>query len=105
VRERRREIGVLRALGFDPAAVRRAFIVESGFVALEGILTGTVLAVVTTWRLTSNADFGASLHYDVPWAALLILIVTTIIASLIATAAPAQQASRIKPAVALRIAD
>jgi putative ABC transport system permease protein len=105
VRERRREIGVLRALGFDPASVRRAFLVESGFVAFEGIITGTLLAVVTTWRLTSNADFGATLKYDVPWVALGTLIVATIVASLMATAAPAQQASRIKPAVALRIAD
>jgi putative ABC transport system permease protein len=105
VRERRREVGVLRALGFEPAAVRRAFVVESAFVAVEGILTGTLLAVVTTWRLAGNADFGATLHYRVPVAALALLVVATIVASLVATAAPAQQASKIRPAVALRIAD
>lgn len=105
VRERRREVGVLRALGFDPAAVRRAFLVESGFVALEGILTGTVLAVVTTWRLAGNAEFGATMQFKVPWASLGLLVLLTIIASLLATATPAQQASRIRPAVALRIAD
>ena len=105
VRERRREVGVLRALGFDPAAVRRAFIVESAFVALEGILTGTALAIVTTWRLTSNADFGATMTFKVPWGSLGLLVLFTIVASLLATAAPAQQAARIRPAVALRIAD
>jgi len=105
VRERRREVGVLRSLGFDPAAVRRAFLVESAFVALEGILTGTVLAVVTTWRLSANADFGATMQFHVPWTSLALLVLLTIVASLIATATPAQQASRIRPAVALRIAD
>jgi putative ABC transport system permease protein len=105
VRERRREIGVLRALGFDPAAVRRAFLVESGFVAMEGILTGTVLAVVTTWRLAANADFGATMVFTVPWGSLVLLVLATIVASLLATATPAQQAARIKPAIALRIAD
>jgi len=105
VRERRREVGVLRALGFDARAVRRAFVVESAFVAVEGILTGTVLAVVTTWRLASNVDFGATLKYDVPFVSLSLLVLATIAASLLATAAPAQQASRIRPAVALRIAD
>jgi ABC-type lipoprotein release transport system permease subunit len=34
-----------------------------------------------------------------------VLMVGTFVASLVATATPAQQASRIKPAVALRIAD
>jgi putative ABC transport system permease protein len=105
VRERRREVGVLRALGFDPGAVRRAFLVESAFVAMEGILTGTVLAVITTWRLSSNADFGAMMAFRVPWGSLLFLVLATIVASLLATATPAQQASRIRPAVALRIAD
>ncbi|MCZ7535423.1 MAG: hypothetical protein M5T61_05410 [Acidimicrobiia bacterium] len=36
VRERRRQVGILRALGFEARAVRRAFVVEVAFVALEG---------------------------------------------------------------------
>ena len=46
VRERRRQVGVLRALGFQATAVRRAFVVESAFVAVEGVVIGTVLALV-----------------------------------------------------------
>ncbi len=42
VRERRRTIGVLRALGFRAKAVERAFMAESTFVAAEGILIGAV---------------------------------------------------------------
>ena len=105
VRERRREVGVLRALGFQPKAVRRAFIVESGFVAVEGVVVGTGLSVVTVWRLIGANSFGDGLQFSVPWLSLLLLVGLTLVASLIATAAPAQQASRIKPAVALRIAD
>ena len=37
VRERRRQVGVLRALGFQATAVRAAFVVESAFVAVEGL--------------------------------------------------------------------
>lgn len=105
VRERRREIGVLRSLGFESAAVRRAFVAESAFVAFEGIVIGTGLALVTAWRLVGNDTFGATLAFSVPLVPLAILTVGTFVASLVATAAPAQQASRIKPAVALRIAD
>ena len=83
----------------------KAPLTESAFVALEGIVIGTALALVTAWRLITNADFGASLGFSVPWLQLVMLVVGTFVASLIATAAPAQQASRIRPAVALRIAD
>jgi putative ABC transport system permease protein len=103
VRERRREVGILRSLGFGSASVRRAFVTESGFVALEGIVIGVALAVITTWRLVGSANFGDRLAFDVPWPSLALLVVVTVVASLLATAAPAQQASRIRPAVALRI--
>ncbi|MGH2826777.1 MAG: FtsX-like permease family protein, partial [Actinomycetota bacterium] len=43
VRERRREVGVLRSLGFQSPKVRVAFLLESGFVAIEGIVVGTAL--------------------------------------------------------------
>ena len=105
VRERRRQVGVLRSLGFPSHSVRRAFVVESAFVALEGIVIGVVLANVTAWRLVSNETFGAELAFEVPWAQLALLVVGTFAASLLATIAPAQQASRIRPAVALRITD
>lgn len=103
--ERRRQVGVLRALGFQAGAVRRAFVAESMFVALEGILIGVFLAVVSTWRLLTNGAFGDGLTFTVPVLQLLGLVVLTAVASLLATIAPAQQASRIRPAVALRLTD
>nr|MDQ3305643.1 FtsX-like permease family protein [Actinomycetota bacterium] len=105
VRERRRQIGVLRALGYPSSAVRRAFVVESAFVAAEGIFIGTVLALATAWQIVGNDTFGDDLPFAVPWGEVGLLVVVTFVVSLLATAAPAQQASRIKPAVALRLAD
>ena len=105
VRERRREIGVLRSLGFVAPKVRVAFLLESGFVALEGIVVGTALAIVTASQLFSNGDFGEGISFQVPWGNVFLLTGAALIASLIATAWPAQQASRIAPAVALRTAE
>jgi putative ABC transport system permease protein len=51
VRERRRNIGVLRALGFQSGTIQRAFLTESTFVALEGIVLGTALSIVTSYLL------------------------------------------------------
>jgi putative ABC transport system permease protein len=105
VRERRRQVGVLRALGFQAAAVRAAFVVESAFVAVEGVLIGTVLALVCSWSITLTNAFGSEIAFRVPFGAIALLVATTFVCALLATAGPARSASRIQPAVALRIAD
>jgi putative ABC transport system permease protein len=107
VRERRRDIGVLRALGFPSGTVQRAFLTESSFVALEGILLGTVLSVVTSYLLFNNdKDLrGAGIGFPIPWTSIAVLVLAAAVASVLATAWPARQASKIRPAVALRIAD
>ncbi|HJU03237.1 MAG TPA: FtsX-like permease family protein, partial [Actinomycetes bacterium] len=107
VRERRRTVGVLRALGFPARVVRRAFLLESSFVALEGILLGTGLSIVTSYLLFRNDDDLQAVGgpFPIPWMNIALLVTATAAASLAATAWPARQAARIRPAVALRIAD
>jgi putative ABC transport system permease protein len=105
VRERRRQVGVLRALGFLAKQVRAAFVLESGFVALEGILVGVVLALITAAQLISSGDFGENVDFIIPWGQLTLLTGSALVAAVLATAWPAQQASYIAPAEALRIAD
>jgi putative ABC transport system permease protein len=107
VRERRRNIGVLRALGFQAGTVQRAFLTESSFVALEGILLGAALGIATSYLLFQNDPSfdNASIGFAIPWVSIAVLVAATALASLAATAWPARKASRIRPAVALRIAD
>jgi putative ABC transport system permease protein len=105
VRDRRREIGVLWSLGFVPPRVRRAFLLESGFIALEGILVGSILALITASQLVENGDFGETAVFTIPWFQVSLVCGLAFIASLFAAAWPAQKASKIAPAVALRVAD
>ena len=107
VRERRRNIGVLRALGFQAHTVQRSFLTESSFIALEGIVLGTVLSIVTSYLLFANdKDMNsAGIGFPIPWMSIGVLVAGAAIASVLATAWPARQASKIRPAVALRIAD
>jgi putative ABC transport system permease protein len=105
VRERRHEVGVLRSLGFLPSMIRAAFLVESAFVAFSGIAIGAVLALITASQLVANGDFGGGLEFVVPWLNIAVLCGVSAVAALLATAWPAQQASEIPPAVALRVAD
>ena len=105
VRERRRQVGVLRALGFSASSVKNAFAIEATFVALEGIVLGVVLGLVATWSISLSDLFGAGFKFAVPYIELAILVLGTLVGSLIATISPARSAAKIKPAVALRIAD
>jgi putative ABC transport system permease protein len=107
VRERRREIGMLRAIGFSSHVVRTAFLLEAAFIAGQGVAIGMVLGLVTSYSVIAHSSIlgNEPLPFVVPWTALAVLASTSIAASLLAVFAPAAQASRIKPAVALRIAD
>jgi putative ABC transport system permease protein len=106
VRERRRSIGVLRALGFPSRTVERAFLKESLFVTLEGVVIGTALSIVTTYLLFKNDElFQSSAGFSIPWVSIIVLAVAAIVASVLATLWPARQASKVKPAVALRMGE
>jgi putative ABC transport system permease protein len=107
VRERRRQIGMLRAMGFPAATVRGAFIVESAFVAARGLVVGGAVALLSTYLLVTRSDaMGADrLPFGAPWATLAGLLLATLAIAVVATLAPAVRASRIRPAVALRVSD
>jgi putative ABC transport system permease protein len=105
VRERRRQIGTLRALGFPGASVGRSFAIEAGYVALQGTVIGTLLALLTLYTIITRSEAMGELDFAVPFGQLSILLVGTVAASLLATIAPALSATRIKPAVALRTVD
>ncbi|HLY34039.1 MAG TPA: FtsX-like permease family protein, partial [Jatrophihabitantaceae bacterium] len=107
VRERRRTIGVLRALGFQARTVQRSFLDEGAFVAAEGVLLGGVLGVLTTWLMyqKSAAFNGVRAGFPIEWTIIGVLCIATLLASLAATVGPARRAARILPAVAVRVAD
>lgn len=105
VRERRRQIGTLRALGFGKRAVGRSFAIETGMVAVEGTLIGSVLALVTLYDIVALSDSFGELSFSIPLLELSVLLVGTVAASLLATVWPTIAASRIRPAVALRMTD
>ena len=107
VRERRHEIGMLRAMGFPSKVVQRAFLIEATFIAIQGVLIGGGLALVTAYQVVVNsgAFSGQTLHFVIPWNGLAVATVVPLISSLAATVYPARQAGKILPAVALRMAD
>lgn len=104
--ERRQQIGMLRALGFQRGQVRLAFLIESSFVALLGIGLGMALgAALSVGIVDSFAEQFAGIQYTVPWTTLGVVIGLAYAASLLTTFLPARQASKVYPAEALRYAE
>lgn len=101
VRERTREIGIFRAIGFRKAHIQKIILMEGLVLSLIGGLVGFTLG---TTLAQAVAPLLADTALIVPWrldilaASVLLAIVTGIIASLY----PAQQAARLDPADALR---
>ncbi len=101
--ERRQQIGMLRALGFQRQMVSWSFMIESSFVALLGIGLGTVLAMIPAYQMINEmAEELPNLKFQVPWASIALVVGLAYGMALLATWLPARQAARVAPAEALR---
>ncbi len=102
--ERRQQIGVLRAIGYQRGMVRLELLLEMLFIAGTGILTGTALAVALAWRLFDEGAFGSTTGagFSVPVGQIAAFAAFALGAALLMTWLPARQASRVPVAEALR---
>ena len=107
--ERRREIGVLKALGAADRDVKELFFVEAGVMGLFGGVLGTLLG----WLIGRSLTLGTNLYLhrqnlpgvdisSVPWWLVLFGIGFAVLVSLAAGLYPASRAARLDPVQALR---
>ncbi|MDP9367240.1 MAG: FtsX-like permease family protein [Chloroflexota bacterium] len=102
--ERRQQIGMLRALGYQRSTVALSFLIETAFVVMLGVLSGAVLGVLLARNLFTSLDEVNSSDVDfiVPWELIGLILALTVGAAMLLTWLPARQASRLAPAEALR---
>jgi putative ABC transport system permease protein len=102
--ERRQQIGVLRAIGFQRGLVAWSFLIEAAFIVGLGVISGTALGLVLARNLLTGGAIAEAgdIDFVVPWNTVGIVLVLAVVAALITTWLPARQASRILPAEALR---
>ncbi len=101
--ERRQQIGVLRAIGFQAEMVTWSFMIEASFVALLGISLGAGLAFIPAFQMINDlASEVPGLTFQVPWGSIVLVIGLAYGMALLATYLPARQASDVAPAEALR---
>jgi hypothetical protein len=101
IRERRREIGVLKAIGARDRDVLRLFLLEAAALGILGGLAGTALGIAMAAGISANAN--AYLHSEglagvalsVPWALPVSSVAGSALVALVAGALPALRAARL----------
>jgi len=107
--ERRREIGIMKAIGASDADVRTLFFAEAGAMGALGGVVGVALG----WAIGQAINFGTNIYlkrqalppehfWSVPWWLVAGAIVFAFIVSLVSGLYPAARAARLDPVQALR---
>jgi lipoprotein-releasing system permease protein len=104
--QKRREIGILRAMGATRGAIRGVFLLQGAIVALTGSLFGCAIAagwVALFLHLVRNPDGTPLFPVEVPPSLYLLVACSAIALGLVAAAAPAHRAAHLDPAQAIRM--
>jgi putative ABC transport system permease protein len=100
--ERRQQIGVLRAIGFQRNMVQGIFLLENMFVAGLGTLIGYGLALTFSYNLYLQVAADQGLDFLPPWLTLSLIAVSVIATALFTAWLHARQGARVVIAEALR---
>jgi len=100
--ERKREIGVLRALGFRRSLVLKSQLIEVLLVVSLGVVIGLVVGIAFAAQLFASSEL-AGVELTIPWDRLGIIFLITYAAVLLASILPVLRAARIRPSEALRM--
>ncbi|WP_257160656.1 ABC transporter permease [Corynebacterium cystitidis] len=101
ITERRREFGMLRAVGMQRGQIRRMITVEPVVIAVIGAVSGVVVGGALGAALTHMlADDGLS-RLLIPWSDLVLLLVGAMIVGVLAAIIPARNAARTHPLAAV----
>lgn len=104
VRRRRRDLAILKTLGFRQRQVRGAVAWQATTLAAVGVLIGVPLGILAgryVWKLVAD-DLGVASVVSVPAGAIVAVVLATVLLANLVAALPAQTAARTRPALVLR---
>jgi predicted lysophospholipase L1 biosynthesis ABC-type transport system permease subunit len=104
VRRRRRDLAILKTVGFTRGQARRTVAVQATTIAIIAMVVGAIFGLFVgnqIWRLVAN-ELGVARAAAVPFTALVVLVPLGVVIVNLIAAIPARAAARIGPAVVLR---
>ncbi|MBB2956236.1 FtsX-like permease family protein [Pseudoclavibacter helvolus] len=106
VMQRKRELGLLRALGFTVGQVRRMIVTEAVAMIVSSALFGLLLGVFYGW-VGAQATFGSLVGRlvvpSIPWVTVAGVLIVTLLITVAASLLPARRATRVSPVAALAV--
>src|SRR5262249_29306528 len=99
VMQRTREIGLLRAVGMTTGQVGTMILIESAFIALVGAVLGIALGLAgARWPLALHVAqvVGYWLPLHIPWEAIGMSVVASLLIGVVASILPARRAAALK---------
>ena len=106
VMQRKRELGLLRALGFTAGQVRRMIVTEAVAMIASSALFGLLLGVFYGW-VGAQATFGSLVGRlvlpSIPWVTVAAVLIVTLLITVAASLLPARRATRVSPVAALAV--
>jgi lipoprotein-releasing system permease protein len=118
VKDKGREIGILRTMGASQGAIMRVFLITGTSIGVVGTLAGAGLALLFCWRideirqfiawLTNTNLFNPEIYYltrlpaDINARTTGVIVAMALVLSVLATLYPSWRASRLDPVDALR---
>lgn len=96
VSERKREIGIIRAIGGLRSQIRKMVLLEAVAISIVGLLTGAMAALFNTYFMVHTVAMvlaGYRIPFFYPWSMILITLPIVIVISLLAGWWPARRAA------------
>jgi lipoprotein-releasing system permease protein len=109
--EKTKDIGILKALGMNPAKIRKIFTCQGLLIGSSGVLLGTMAGVLVCLLLKKYQfiKLPQDIYYidRLPvaleiWPDMVLIVLAAIAITLISTIYPASKAAGLKPVEALR---
>ncbi|MDR2101316.1 MAG: FtsX-like permease family protein, partial [Treponema sp.] len=97
VTERKREIGIRKALGASPAAIRLQFLTESASLTLFGGIIGIILGLIFSFLVVLSFNWA----FAIQWGNCFIAFIFSAVVGIFFGLHPAIRAARLDPVEAL----
>lgn len=98
VAQRTQEIGLLKALGAEPAQIRRLFFAEAVLLSMVGSVLGLILGQAGSFII---GQVYPTLPVSPPWWAIIAAFSTALISGILFSVLPARRAAQLDPVMAL----